>query len=416
MAFLGIGKKKEVPQVVQEERQISLGGLGFNALSSYVGDSQSMKLSAVYAATNIISNAIAIMPIDVIKMEGNKRIKVNHSLNQLLNLKADKRYNHFQLFKFIIESIILRGEAYCYIQRDEQLNVVGLQYIDSQYVQPMPQPDGSIKYIVTGMAKAVDDINMLHFYMHCDEMYRGISLIKYASQALAGAAEAEKTANNFFKSGGNLSGIIKAAATLNNEQKQQIREAWASAFDTNNNKVNVAVLPNGLDYQPISVNPEDAQLLESRMWSVYEIARFFCIPPSKLGVRENVSYNSLEQDQLIFVQQTVMPYTELIENEMNLKLFKPSQVGKLSVEFDYVQLLKGDKKAEAEYYRTLITNGLMSQNEVRERLGLEPVENGDKYFMQLSYTTTDNIISGLLTNKQTQNQQVDNKVVEKDKE
>lgn len=410
MGFLGLGKKKELPQV-QEERQISLGGLGFNSLSSYVGESQAMRLSAVYAATNIISNAIATLPIDVLKTENGKRVKINHSLTSLLNLKPDKRYNHFQMFKFIIESIILRGEAYCYIKRDEQLNVIGLQYIDSQYVQPMPQPDGSIKYIVTGMANAVDDINMLHFYMHCDEMYRGISLIRYATETLAGAAEAEKTANNFFKSGGNLSGVLKANSTLNNEQKKQIREAWASAFDTNNNKVNVAVLPNGLDYQPISVNPEDAQLLESRMWGIYEIARFFCIPPSKLGVRENVSYNSLEQDQLIFVQQTVMPYTELIENEMNLKLFKPSQVGKLSVEFDYLQLLKGDKKSEAEYYRTLITNGLMSQNEVRDKLGLEPVENGDKYFMQLSYTTTDNIISGLLTNKQVQNQQVDNKVV-----
>ena len=218
----------------------------------------------------------------------------------------------------------------------------------------------------------------------------------------------------------NLSGIIKASSTLNNEQKKQIREAWAAAFDTNNNKVNVAVLPNGLDYQQISVDPEDAQLLESRQWGIYEIARFFNIPPSKLGVRENVSYNSMEQDQLMYIQQTLMPYTHMMQNEMDLKLVKPSQVGKTIMEFDYLELMKGDKKSEADYYRALITNGLMSQNEVRTQLGMEQVEGGDNFFMQLSYTTIDNIINGAFMHNnnpdQTQNQQVDNKVVEKDKE
>ena len=109
-----------------------------------------------------------------------------------------------------------------------------------------------------------------------------------------------------------------------------------------------------------------------------------------------------------------MPYTHMMQNEMDLKLVKPSQVGKTIMEFDYLELMKGDKKSEADYYRALITNGLMSQNEVRTQLGMEQVEGGDNFFMQLSYTTIDNIINGAFMHNnnqdQTQNQQVDNKV------
>ena len=409
---MGIFSKKQVKGEQPEERALNFG-LGFSNLSSYAGESQAMRLSAVYAAVNLISNSIAMLPINIYRRENGKKVQVNHSLYGLLNLRPDIHYNKFQFFKYVLESVMLRGEAYCLIQRDEQLNVVGLEYVDNQLVTPIPAGN-AIKYIVAGVPNAVDDINILHFYMHCDETYRGISVLKYAYETLMGAADAEKTANNFFKSGGNLSGIIKASSTLNNEQKKQIREAWAAAFDTQNNKVNVAVLPNGLDYQQISVDPEDAQLLESRQWSIFEIARFFNIPPSKLGVRENVSYNSLEQDQLMYIQQTLMPYTHMMQNEMDLKLVKPSQVGKTVMEFDYMELMKGDKKSEADYYKSLITNGLLSPNEARTQLGLEPIEGGDNYFMQLSYTTTNNIINGAFMHnnnqEQTQNQKVDNKV------
>lgn len=415
---MGIFSKKEktAPQV--EERYYPFDGLGFFGMNTFQS-SKAMQLSAVYAATNIISNTVAMLPIEVYKYDGDAKIRLfGNQLERLLNLRPDKRFNHFTFIKMIMESVMLRGEAFAYIQRDEKLNVVGLVYIDKDFCNPIVQPDGTVKYIVTGMSDAVDAVNMLHFYMHIDTNYRGISILRYAANCLGGVDDAERTANNFFKSGGNLSGIIKANSTLTNDQKKQIQDSWRGAFNTDNSKVGVAVLPAGLDYQPISVNPEDAQLLESRKWNIYEIARFFNIPPSKLGVTERISYNSLEQDQLIFMTDCIMPYIEMLANEMNNKLFKPSQVGNWFVNFDNAKVLEGDKSTQADYYNKMISNGVLSINEVRRTLGFAPLadnEGGDKHFIQLSYGTLENIASGAYV-KQTPQDQNQNKIDNKVKE
>lgn len=412
MALIDIFKrKKEVP--VQKEERSYMGGLFYNATTSY-GESLAMKLSAVYAATNTISNSIACLGINVVKVDGIEKKVVKHNLWDILNLRPDQNHNHFVFFKQITESVILRGNGYAYIERDEQLNVTRLIYLNPDYVTVMRQKDGSNKYIVAGMSGAVDEVNMLHFYMHCDENGNGISLLKYAYYTLQGANDAESQARNYFKNGGSLNGVLKASAVLTKEQKEQIRASWNDAF-SNGNTTGVAVLPQGVDYQPISMDSKDQQLLESRQFGIIEIARFFCIPPAKLMVWENVSYNALEYAQLIYLTDTLQPYVEMLTNEMNVKLFKPSQVGKLAVSFDYTNLLVTDKSSEVKYYGDMVKNGLMSPNEARMKLGMERIPEelgGDAYYMQMSYSTLENIKNGVLIKgqQQSQGQQVDNQV------
>lgn len=391
MGIFSRKKKAEQP----EERAISINGLHFNSISSYSND-QAMRLGAVYCAVNQISNSVAMLPINIYRYENGKKIRVNHNLYQVLNMSPDKKFSSYQFMKMMVESTLLKGNAYAYIVRDESLNVVSLQYIDSDYVTPMLQPDGSVKYIVVGMNEAVDSINMIHLYLHLDQTFRGISTIKYASQALETASEAEKHASNFFKGGANLSGLIKANAPLTNQQKKEIQESWVGSFNTAGNKVSVAILPQGLDYQPISVSPEDAELLETRKYDVINIARFFNISPIKLFDLDKVSYNNMEAAQIAYLNDTILPWARLIKAEYDRKLFKPSQVGKMMVEMDFTALLSSDKESEANYYKSMLVNGIMSLNEVRDRLGLEPMtdELGDKHWMQLAMATIDNIATG----------------------
>ena len=158
-----------------------------------------MKISTAYACTNIISNAVALLPVKVKRLADGKMVDIEHPLKRVLNLTPNQKYNHFDLFKLLIESLILNGNGYLYIERDERLNVKALQLIDPAFVQPMPQEDGSVKYIVAGMKSAVDSQNMIHLFMHCDEMFNGISLLKYASQTLNAAWDTEDQANKFYK-------------------------------------------------------------------------------------------------------------------------------------------------------------------------------------------------------------------------
>lgn len=399
--------------ITPEERSLAVA-LGFNGTTNFV-TTQSMRLSAVYAATNMISNSCALLPIKIITEEGGRKREIEHPLVKVLNLKPNNKFNHFNFMKLLIESVILKGNGYAFIERDENLNVKSLQLIDADHVTPILQIDGSVKYLVNGVSQAIDAINMIHLYQHCDNQMRGISTIKYADMTLHGAHAAETHSENFFKSGAGLMGILKSSGPMTNEQKRQAAESWRMSI-TNTMGGGVAVLPQGLDFQAIAISPEDSQLLETRKYNVVEIARFFNISPVKLFDYSNVSYSTLEQTSLSYLQDTILPFTQLMEDEFNLKLFKPSEVGKIMVDFDYSVMVQTDKKTEAEYYTKLLTNGVVTINDVRSKLGYEPSEEvgADKHWMQISYATIENIASGAYIKQtdQTQNQKNDNKVLQ----
>lgn len=412
---MGIFSKRKKAKPIEEERGYSsLTGLGFNGISSFKNE-QALRLSTVYAAVTMISNSLAVLPMNVVKYSEGGRKVVYTPLWKLLNGKPDVKLNHFNFIKLMVESLHLKGNAYAIVVRDENLEVKMLRYVDADYVTPMVLPDGSVKYLVAGMQQAVDAVDMIHLVQHPDESFRGQSTLKYACNALKLASDTERHAENFFKSGANLSGVLKSAAPLTNEQKKQIRDSWVNSFDSSNNRVSIAVLPQGVDYQAISVNAEDAELLESRKYNSTVICRFFNISPVKLFDYSNTSYSSLEQVQLSYMSDTVMPIAQMFLDEFNLKLFKPSQVGKYKVEFDFTTLLQTDKDSEVKYYRELLVNGILSYNEVRGKLGYEPMQDGDRHIIQLSYAGLDDVLAGKYVKDEQNDNKVDTKNIDTEK-
>lgn len=183
-----------------------------------------------------------------------------------------------------------------------------------------------------------------------------------------------------------MSGILKVQGQLSDTQKQQIKSSWNSAY--NGEASGLAVIQGNMDYQQISVNAADAQLLESRLFNVSDIARFFGIS-CLLGDLSKSSYSTLEQSQLQFLSQTLQPYITMIEQEFSRKIFRPSEIN-LSINIDEKALIMTDKAALASYYVQLQQNGLMTANEIRKELGLPAIENGDTTVMQAQYLQQQN--------------------------
>ena len=103
------------------------------------------------------------------------------------------------------------------------------------------------------------------------------------------------------------------------------------------------------------------------------------------------SFNNIEMQSQEFLTYTLMPYINRIEAQLNLKLFRSNQLGTTFVEFNVNGLLRGDAKTRSEAYKTAITNGYMSINEVRRKENLNGIEGGDKHFMQMNMTTIEKI-------------------------
>ena len=189
----------------------------------------------------------------------------------------------------------------------------------------------------------------------------------------------------FFKGGANLAGILKINSTLNTKQKEELKRSWQSAFSPSVGTPNgVAVLEGNMDFQPITVNPSDAQLLETREFNVIDICRFFGVSPVKAFDLSKSSYSTVEATELAFLTDTLAPLLEKIELEFERKLYKPSERDSIDVRFDTSSLLRADKGALASYYNTLFNIGVISPNEIRRQLDLQAIENGDETFVQVN--------------------------------
>ena len=350
-------KKSTTTEQVAEERSLLTGALSFNSTSSYISSS-AMRLSAVYAACNSISNAVASLPVNIYEIDGNgfKNINYQHQLSTILNKQPSSNLSRFNFFKLIISSVLLKGNGYAAIIRNLKGEITAIRYLHPEQVTPNYnwQTD-TITYFVTGFKQPIQSKDILHFWMYSNDLINGVSTISYAVNSLKLATDASNHSQNFYKSGAASSGLLRSGAKLDSAQKAQIRQSWNSAFSDPNSS-GIAILPFGCEYQPISINPKDAMLLESRQFDVIEIARFFNISPIKLFDLSKTSYSSLEQTQLSFLEDTINPFLIMLEQELNRKLFNQAEQSINEIQFDRSAMLSTDKQSLAEYYKSMLVN------------------------------------------------------------
>ena len=360
-----------------------------------VNNSNAMCLSAVYRATDLISDSIAMLPIKVQKTDdkNGKNELESHPLKLVFGDKNNGNVlSKFNLMKLLVQSVLLKGNGFAYIQRAEDGSVTGLRFLESHdVIINWNKYKNKLFYQVTvndGKKLNVEPIDMIHLVKNSYDGINGLSILSYAARTLRTANATEASAQSFFDNGMNLSGVLTVQGQLQQKQKDEIRSSWAQAYA--NGGQGLAVLQGNMTYQPIQINAKDAQMIESRQFNIQDIARFFGINPILLGDLSNgVSYNTIEAVQQEFLVHTLQPYVTMIENEFNRKLLKPSERN-LNITLETNEILRTDKAAQAQYYATMLTNGLLTRNEVRKELGYNPVEGGDDLiipFTDLSQNT-----------------------------
>ena len=357
----------------------------------------SMNLSAVFRAVKLISDSLASLPVIVYKNEknGTKVEAAAHPLFNLLGRKPNPLMNRFDFIKAMTKDMLLHGNAYAIIHRDNLNRVTSIEYVSAKNVSLIKRvgPDNeivSVGYNISGRKRVYEDYEMIHILNEIDDDgVTGISTLTYAARTLGLANYGEKAAENYFANGGKLAGLIKVNTNLTDKQKTDIRQAWGEAF-SGDNANGIAVLSGAQEYTPIQQNAADAQLLESRKFSVVEIARFFGVSPILLYDMEKNSYNSAEAAHLSLLTDTLQPIITKFEQEFKTKLFLNNEINKYDINFDVEEFLRTDNKSKAEYYRTLFAMGVLSVNEIRGYLDLNEIEDGDSHFVQAQLVTLKN--------------------------
>lgn len=361
-----------------------------------------MRLSAVSACIEIVSNSIAMLPTFVMD-EQSKRHVDDHYLADVLYRRPNEVMTPFALRQATEAHVMAYGNAYVFIYRDRAGRAVELLPIPEGWCYMLfDRAVGRWVYVATeprsGNVYRLDPADILHYKAFTLDGIHGVSVLSRARRSVETAEMMEKHQNSIYRNGGRPSGILTVETDLGGvvdvvmpdgtvakkSRKDVIREEWESRYASPDKAFRTAILDNGLKYQTVSVSNADAQFVENRAVSTEDICRFFCVPPYKLGIGKQ-SYASNEQNNIEFVATTLQPRITAREQEETWKLLTYSEQVKrhLRIRTNMTAVLRGDAKTRAEVQNIYRQNGTYSVNDIREQEDLPSVPGGDTRIARL---------------------------------
>ncbi|NTA79568.1 phage portal protein [Agrobacterium tumefaciens] len=354
-----------------------------------VTDSSALSLSAVWACVNLLAGTIASMPLMVYRTDsqGRRTVARDHRLYRVLHDSPNYDQTAVDFWEFISASLELWGNAYARIERSSG-QVSGLHPIAPNLVSVRRLTDGAIEYRWTedGKSYVETDATMMHIRGFGGNPLGGMSTLHFGRNTFSLARAIDRSAGGMFKNGLRPSGVLTFATWLSPEQRELAEKKLTEKFLGAVNSGRPLILEGGTTWQQLTISPEDAQMLESRSFSVEEICRFFGVPPHMVGRTEkSTSWGTgLEQQTLAFQKFTLRRRLKRIEQALEKQLLKPEDraLG-ITIEFNLEGLLRGDSAARAGFYQSGLTNGWMTINEVRSLENMPPVAGGDVPRMQM---------------------------------
>lgn len=371
--------------------QQSTGSSAPPASTTPVTFDTALQLSSVWSCTKIISEAVAGMPVIFYRKErgGTRTEDPDFYLSRLLN-GAPNRWqtgNEYTNTSVINES--MQGNSYSLIQRGLGNRVIGLVPLMASQMRVELLKDGSKAYIYQDGVdvKVYSEQSIWHTMMMPSNAVVGLSPLRYASRAIGISTSAEDRVGTLARNGFKPTGVLMYDKLLKPEQRDQIRSQFADLQEGQGDPLRV--LEAGMTYQQVSLSPKDVQLLESRRYSVEDIARFWGVPSVLINDTEagTVWGSGIQQIVEGFYKFTIRPYLERREASIKKNLMTTDERLNYDVEYDFSALLRGDESTRIENGTKSVTGGLKTINEARKALdGSPPVEGGDKIYLQQQMT------------------------------
>lgn len=377
-----------------------------NTSGQRVNESTAMQLSAVFACVGLVSGALASSPC-VVYRRGEKRrdIAESHPLSPVLRLKPNPRTTAATFWRAMTSSKLLHGNAYALISRFGDGRPGALTWIHPRrvsvyYAHELGLDRKAESFGPMDLVYQITDEQGKMFMYAADDIIhvpgpgwdgkRGMSVLGAAADAFGVGLGAQEHTARFYKQGASFNFAISYPQKLGPEAAASLRDYWTKKHQGVGNHHIPPILTEGGELKPFSMSARDAQLLESRQFSVVDICRWFGTPPVMIGETEKTTSwgSGVEEMARWFRTFTLTPHLVAFEQEMEVKLFRR---GGFFAEFDETELTRGDMKTRHEAYRSargsLQEPGYMTINEIRDSEGYPPVEGGDELMRPVTTTT-----------------------------
>ena len=363
-----------------------------------------MRSSAVYASVMLIAKCVGSLPLKVYRTKPNgESVEVPDTIPYyLLHDEPNPAMTSSVWRDFLTASILLQGNAYAAIGRNQSNQVMDLYPIHPSTVTVARLDSGLNQYSVKlndGSSEQIHQSDMLHIPGLGFDGLRGYSVITLAARQAVGLALAtEQHGNKLFSNGARLGVVLKHPRTLSKDAQTRLANNFDQHQSGLSNAFRTLVLEEGLDVSNISMTSEDAQFLDTRRFQVEDVARFFGVPPHMIGHTDKQSSwgTGIEQQTLGFLTFTLIPWLTRFEQEFNRKLFPRSP---FYAQFKHQGLMRGDSSARSAYYASGHQNGWLTTNEIRKAEDLPGVPGGDTLFVQTNLAPVQQVAAGTVPGK-----------------
>ena len=359
---------------------------GTSGAGKAVNAQTAIQLSTVYACVRVISETVASLPLGIYEAtKGVTRKASEHSLYHLIHDEPNSEMTSFVLREVMLAHLLLWGNSYCQIIRNGRNRISGLYPLLPDKMTVDRDKNGQLTYTYltnAGRTVALTPEDVLHIPGLGFDGIMGYSPIALEKNAIGLGLASEEYGSKFFSNGARPSGILTHPNTVKNPKA--LRESWNSAYGGSSNSNRVAILEEGMKFEPMAVPNNEAQFLETRKFQVDEICRIFRVPPHLVGDLEHATFSNIEHMSIDFAVHTIRPWLVRIEQSMNRALLSPQEKGRFYIQFNIDGLMRGDYKSRMEGYAIGRQNGWMSANDIRELENLNPIppeEGGDAYLV-----------------------------------
>ena len=322
-----------------------------------------LQLSTVWACVRLIAETLSTLPMNVyVERAGKKTLAHNHTMYTLLHTMPNATTTAVVFWQAFITSLLLWGGAHVEKKMSGEY-ITSLMFLPAELV--WRDYDGVWWYADPALTepRRIPDANMWYTPAFTVDGHTGLSPISVGANVMGGAMAADKASAETFTNGMRASGLVTMDQQLTKEQRSIVR----SHVDDVAARGGYFVLEKGTSFQKLNMNPDDAELLQTRSFNVEEICRWFRVPPFMVGHSEkSTSWGTgIEQQMIAFVTFVLRPWAVRIEQSARLNLFSVTERAKYSAEFALEGLLRGDSASRGAFYSVMTQNGIYTRDECR---------------------------------------------------
>lgn len=350
--------------------------------------------SVFWACNRLISETLAMLPLVMLQRKGDeKQIADDHPMYSKLHDEPNAEMTAMTFRETRTSHALLQGNGYAQILRRSGTGVAyQLRALDPGQVRPDRENAGQRRliYLVKDGNAAEKTYtvadgkpqDILHIHGMGWDGVQGYSVLTMGRQSIGTAIAAERNVGRFWANGGRVPYNLKLSQKLKNEDFDKFRADWERVYSEPHR---APILEPWVDYQQTGLSAVDAQLLETRLFHIHEVCRWFLVSPHLVGDLSRATFSNIEQLALEFVKITLSSWITRWEQELHRSVLTDDEKNAgYFFKHNLNAVQRGDFQSRMQGYSVMLQNGIASVNEIRDLEDWNPVDGGDDHHIQLN--------------------------------